>query len=101
MQDEVDQEKAEDEWQKKREDTKRKDEEKTEKNRKRRDKRRAAKKNNAGKTGGPEGMAVDAAPEAVTSGPQTDAGAGEEKGQSSIDGVEQSAEVPGVIIHDD
>lgn len=98
MQDEVDREKGEDEWQRSREETRRKDEEKTEKNRRRRDKRRAAKKGNNGGGKGEEGMAVD------SEGPGKKA-PGEEGADGGHAGAavgpDQSAETPGVVIHED
>lgn len=96
MQDEVDQEKAQDEWQREREETRRKDEERTEKNRKRRDKRRAAKKNNPGKPGEPGAL-----PELSGGGSGKGTGVEGEGQGGSANGVDQSAEMPGVIIHED
>lgn len=93
MQNEVDREKAQDEWQRERDETRRKDEEKTEKNRRRRDKRRAAKKNNVGKPAEPA-----TAPDVSAGGPGKDATEGGEDSQGVVD---QSAEMPGVVIHED
>ena len=99
MQDEVDREKSEAEWQQSREETRRKDEEKTEKNRRKRDKRKAAKKGNA-RQPKTEGMVIDS--EGPTKkGPEQkpDGTNGEHPGEAS--GHDQIDETPGVIIHDD
>ncbi|KAL4897279.1 hypothetical protein BDV59DRAFT_87184 [Aspergillus ambiguus] len=98
MQSEVDQEKANKDWEKEREDVRRRDEEKTEKNRKRREKRNAAKKNknkNASNKAA-DAMAIDAKKEPIT------ANGHHGDGECPEGGVpEQSSEAPGLIIHDD
>ncbi|KAJ5390412.1 uncharacterized protein N7496_001480 [Penicillium cataractarum] len=96
MQSEVDREKGDAEWEKQREETKRKDEEKTEKNRRRREKKRAARSGNKKADGGNGAMDVDRPSMKGLLPPNRDM-------DQSADGVEgyPSAEVPGVIIHDE
>ncbi|KAL2818862.1 hypothetical protein BJX63DRAFT_44446 [Aspergillus granulosus] len=100
MQQEVDREKDESEWERKMEETRKKDEEKTEKNRKRREKRNAAKrgKKKGGSTAGGSGDAGKGVGDGMdvtedTKGPVNGSGEG-------VDG-EAYVETPGVIIHDD
>lgn len=96
MQSEVDREKGDAEWEKQREETKRKDEEKTEKNRRRREKKKAARSGNKKEGGGNGAMDVDKPSRKGPLPPSRDM-------DQAADGVEghPSAEVPGVIIHDE
>ncbi|KAF9893123.1 PRKR-interacting protein 1 [Aspergillus nanangensis] len=103
MQSEVDQEKANVSWENEQDDLKRKDDEKTEKNRKKREKRNAAKKNKKQKTAddqGSEGMVVDGKKGKGPSIRGVGLPANEDQ-HPSTDGLEQSVETPGLIIHDD
>lgn len=95
MQSEVDKEKGDAEWEKQRDEARRKDEEKTEKNRRRREKKRAARSGNK-KEGGNGGMDVDRPSVKGPLPPSRDM-------DHTADGGEghPSAEVPGVIIHDE
>lgn len=104
MQREVDQDKADEEWQRKREEARREDEERTEKNRRKREKRRVAKgrgqsgQNNGGNGGGATGMEVDGG-----GGKKKEGDLGKHK--ALADGEEGTGqpqeEGPGVIIHED
>ncbi|KAL5340127.1 hypothetical protein BJX70DRAFT_132883 [Aspergillus crustosus] len=98
MQNEVDREKDEVEWQKKQEDVRRKDEEKTEKNRKRREKRNKVK---GGKKGGGESNGSATAKKRVDAMDITNDGKGVHNGYGGDAEVEAAVETPGVIIHDD
>ncbi|KAJ5439579.1 uncharacterized protein N7458_010577 [Penicillium daleae] len=98
MQSEVDKEKGNAEWEKQREEARRKDEEKTEKNRRRREKKRAARSGNKkDKDGGNGGMDVDGPSIKGPLPPSRD------MDHTTADGGEghPTAEVPGVIIHDE
>lgn len=99
MQEEVDREKNQGEWQKRQDEVRRKDEEKTEKNRKRREKRNKSKAKGGKKGGGGgavngngDGEAMD-----VTEGKGA-AAHGSGAGGGQTEGV---AEEAGVIIHED
>ena len=95
MQSEVDKEKGDAEWEKQREEARRKDEEKTEKNRRRREKKRAA-RNGGKKDGGNGGMDVDRPSVKGPLPPSRDLDHAADGGEGH-----PSAEVPGVIIHDE
>lgn len=100
MQNEVDREKGESEWQREQGKIRRKDEEKTEKNRRKRDKRRAAKKGNGGAAAAKgDSMAVDA--EGARKRRPEDTGEDNKDHAGAAEGPDQSAEVPGVVIHED
>ncbi|KAJ5890995.1 uncharacterized protein N7473_007223 [Penicillium subrubescens] len=103
MQSEVDKEKGDAEWEKQREEARRKDEEKTEKNRRRREKKRAARSGGKNEGGGGNGtrnggMDVD---RSLFKGPGPLPPSRDM--DPTADGCEgySSAEVPGVIIHDE
>ncbi|KKK23355.1 hypothetical protein ARAM_002169 [Aspergillus rambellii] len=109
IQDEIDREKEDGEWEKKREEARRKDDDKTEKNRKRREKRNAAKRNkhkgpsnnNNNNNIGDKGSDDDGPNPSSAKGASS---AGLRIGQtwSTTDGShEPGVEIQGVIIHDD
>ncbi|EPS30121.1 PRKR-interacting protein 1 [Penicillium oxalicum] len=95
MQSEVEKEKGDAEWEKQREEAKRKDLEKTEKNRRRREKKRAARTGNK-KDGSSGTMENEKSSFRGPLPPNPDM----DQGVEGMDGV-TSAEVPGVIIHDE
>ncbi|GLI72878.1 hypothetical protein PoHVEF18_001062 [Penicillium ochrochloron] len=99
MQSEVDKEKGDAEWEKGREEARRKDEEKTEKNRRRREKKKAARsggKKDGGNGKGIGGVDVDRTSFKGPLPPSRDMDRTVDDGEGY-----PSAEVPGVIIHDE
>ncbi|KAJ5135563.1 Protein of unknown function DUF1168 [Penicillium bovifimosum] len=98
MQEEVDQEKNNAQWEKEREEARRRDAEKTEKNRKRREKKKSKGKKGGG--GGNGGEPMDTAPTKDVPAPGSMVPAEANDGDAT-DGPVAVQEVPGVIIHDE
>ena len=100
MQNEMDKEKADAEWESKRDNAKRKDEEKTDKNRRKREKRKAAKSKGGGGGGG---MLVGGQAKASSNLRVNGAGkdASEEQVADSAQAFATVDEEPGVVIHED
>ncbi|KAJ5266945.1 hypothetical protein N7478_009753 [Penicillium angulare] len=99
MQEEVDKEKSDEQWEKEREEAKKKDEEKTDKNRRRREKKKAARGKQKNGNAGDDGMDIEGPAPGMKKNPNAPgARNGEQPAGADTQHVE---EVPGVIIHDD